>query len=53
MGNKVGRLDPQTGDIRDYDLSAPDIEPFCITGGPDGNVRVALQKNRIVRISLK
>lgn len=30
VGNKIGRLDPKTGEIKEYDLPGPDASPYAI-----------------------
>ncbi len=38
LANKLGRLDPKTGEIKEYPLKTPDSGPHGLTVDKDGNV---------------
>lgn len=49
--NKIGRITPD-GKMTEFPISTANTQPFCITTGPDHNIWIALQANRIARLSL-
>ncbi len=48
---KIGRITPD-GKITEIDIPTPSSQPFCITSGPDGNIWIALQANRVARLTI-
>jgi virginiamycin B lyase len=49
--NKIGKITPE-GKITEIPLPTEKSEPFCLTNGPDGNIWIALQANRIARLTV-
>ena len=51
-GNRIGRIDPATGQISEFPLPIPGSQPWEITAGPDGNLWFTeFSGNRIGRIT--
>jgi streptogramin lyase/Tol biopolymer transport system component len=51
-GNRIGRIDPATGQISEFPLPNPGSQPWEITAGPDGNLWFTeFSGNRIGRIT--
>lgn len=49
--NRIGRLDPKTGDIAEYDIPTPHSGPSGIAEGPDGSIWfLEFQTNKIGRL---
>src|SRR5258707_4662823 len=38
MANKLGRLDPKTGQFKEYPLKTPDSGPHALVADRDGNI---------------
>ena len=38
LANKLGRLDPKTGEIKEYPLKTPDSGPHGLAADRDGNI---------------
>jgi virginiamycin B lyase len=49
--NKVGCITPD-GTITHFDVPTEKAQPFCLTSGPDGNIWIALQANRIAKLTI-